>query len=74
MESLHPRVDGALALLRARAGPFHCLAPVPGLRRTARRARDSVGDLDGYLADAAERSPFMQVRRQLARRLAEPRH
>jgi hypothetical protein len=36
-----------------------------------RRLLSSVDNLDEFLAEAADRSPFMQVHRQLAKRLAE---
>lgn len=67
-------VDDALAQLRAGAGRLHDPALVPRFVELVHRLRDSVDDLDGYLAEAADRSPFMQVHRQLAQRLAEPRH
>jgi putative two-component system response regulator len=67
-------VDDALAQLRAAAGRLHDPVLVPRFVELVLRLRDSVDDLDGYLAEAADRSPFMQVHRQLAQRLAEPRH
>lgn len=64
----------ALAQLRVGAGSRYDPGLVPPFVAMVERLLDSVEDLDGYLAQAAERSPFMQVHRQLAQRLAEPRH
>jgi hypothetical protein len=47
---------------------------VPQFVALMRRLRDTVADLEAYLTEAADRSPFMQVHRQLAERLAEPRN
>jgi len=46
---------------------------VPQFVALVRRLRDTVEDLDGYLTQAALRSPFMKVHRQLTERLAEPK-
>jgi putative two-component system response regulator len=64
-------VDEALARLRDGAGRRHDPALVPQFVALVARLRDTVGDLDGYLAEGAARSPFMQAHRRLARRLAE---
>jgi hypothetical protein len=59
--------------LQAAAGSRYDPALVPQFVALVRRLLDSVDDFDGYLTEAAGRSPFMQVHRQLAQRLAEPR-
>jgi putative two-component system response regulator len=67
-------VDDALEQLRAGAGRLHDPTLVPLFVGLVLRLQGAVDDLDAYLAEAADRSPFMQVHRQLAQRLAEPRH
>ena len=66
-------VEEALMQLQAAAGSRYDPALVPQFVALVRRLLDSVDDFDGYLTEAADRSPFMQVHRQLAQRLAEPR-
>jgi putative two-component system response regulator len=66
-------VEEALLQLQAAAGSRYDPALVPQFVALVRRLLDSVDDFDGYLTEAADRSPFMQVHRQLAQRLAEPR-
>lgn len=66
--------EEALAQLQKGAGSLHDPLLVPQFVAMVRRLVASVDDLDGYLAEAADRSPFMQVHRQLAQRLAEPGH
>jgi putative two-component system response regulator len=65
--------DEALARLQEGAGTRHDPVLVPQFVALVRRLRDTVDDLDRYLTEAADRSPFMQVHRQLVQRLAEPR-
>ena len=67
-------VTEALAQLGAGVGSRYDPALVPVFVVMVERLVGSVDDLDAYLAEAADRSPFMQVHRQLAQRLAEPRH
>ena len=64
-------IDEALVQLQAGAGTRHDPVLVPQFVALVRRLRDTVDDLDRYLTEAADRSPFMQVHRQLAQRLAE---
>jgi putative two-component system response regulator len=66
--------EEALAQLQKGAGSLHDPLLVPQFVAMVRRLVASVDDLDGYLAEAADRSPFMRVHRQLAQRLAEPGH
>lgn len=66
-------IESALARLQAGAGSGYDPSLVPQLIALVRRLQESVDDLGEYLAEPAERSPFMQVHRQLARRLAEPK-
>jgi putative two-component system response regulator len=71
-----PRLDvrQALQQLRAGAGSRHDPTLVPRFVEMVEGLLGSVDDLDSFLAEAADRSPFMQVHRQLAQRLAETRH
>jgi len=66
-------IEEALAQLQAGAGSRYDPSLVPQFAALMRRLRDTVADLEAYLTEAADRSPFMQVHRQLAERLAEPR-
>jgi putative two-component system response regulator len=66
-------IDEALARLQEGAGTHHDPVLVPQYVALVRRLRDTVEDLDGYLTEAALRSPFMKVHRQLTERLAEPK-
>ncbi len=66
-------IDEALARLQEGAGTHHDPVLVPQFVALVRRLRDTVEDLDGYLTQAALRSPFMKVHRQLTERLAEPK-
>ena len=66
-------IDEALARLREGAGTHHDPVLVPQFVALVRRLRDTVEDLDGYLTQAALRSPVMKVHRQLTERLAEPK-
>lgn len=65
-------IEAALAQLEAGAGSRYDPRLVPQFVALVRRLLGSVDDLDGYLAEPAGRSPFMQVHRQLAQRLAQP--
>jgi putative two-component system response regulator len=71
-----PRLDvrQALQQLQAGAGSRHDPTLVPRFVEMVEGLLGSVDDLDSFLAEAADRSPFMQVHRQLAQRLAETRH
>jgi len=71
-----PRLDvrQALQQLQTGAGSRYDPALVPRFVEMVEGLLGSVDDLDSYLAEAADRSPFMQVHRQLAQRLAETRH
>lgn len=66
-------VGEALSQLQAGAGSRYDPSLVPQFVTLVDRLLDSVGDFDGYLTEAAARSPFIQVHRQLAQRLAERR-
>jgi putative two-component system response regulator len=66
-------IDEALARLQEGASTHHDPVLVPQFVALVRRLRDTVEDLDGYLTEAALRSPFMKVHRQLTERLAEPK-
>jgi putative two-component system response regulator len=68
-----PRLDAeeALARLQAGAGSRYDPALVPQFVALVSRLLASVDDLDGFLAEAAGRSPFMQVHEQLTQRLAQ---
>jgi putative two-component system response regulator len=68
-----PRLDAeeALARLQAGAGSRYDPALVPQFVALVSRLLASVDDLDGFLAEAASRSPFMQVHEQLTQRLAQ---
>jgi putative two-component system response regulator len=64
-------VEDALAQLQACAGTRYDPVLVPQFVALVRRLLCSVEDLDSYLAESADRSPFIRVNRQLAQRLAE---
>lgn len=64
----------ALQRLQSEAGSRYDPTLVPHFVGMICRLLDTVDDLDAFLAEAADRSPFMQVHRQLAQRLAEPKH
>ena len=66
-------IEEALAQLQAGAGSRYDPSLVPQFAALMRRLRDTVADLEAYLTEAADRSHFIQVHRQLAERLAEPR-
>jgi hypothetical protein len=58
--------------LQAGAGSRYEPALVHQFVTLVRRLQDSVDDLGDYLAEPASRSAFMQVRSDLAERLAQP--
>ncbi len=63
-------VEAALAQLTSAAGSRYDPNLVQVFVALVRRLLASVDDLDGFLAEAADRSPFIQVHRQLAQQLA----
>lgn len=64
-------IEEALAQLQAGAGSRYDPGLVPHFTTLVRGLLDSIDNLEDYLAEPAGRSPFMQVHRQLAQRLAQ---